>query len=319
MSSVNLNKTLVIGISSSALFDSSKENKIFQTKGIKEYKEYQLKNEDTILPKGTAFPLVELLLKLNTHFSKEAPLVEVVVMSRNSCDIGLRILNSIEQYKLNITRSCFTSGKPVSPYIKAYNVDLFLSRNSQDVQEVIDSKKCAAALLYSPPKELYEQKEKKLRIAFDADAVIFSDESEQIYKTHGLEKFKELEEQKFDIPLKPGPFARFFTSLHTIQNKFDNPEDCPLELGIITARNSPAHKRLILTLRNWGISINQIFFLGGLDKNPIIRAYKPHIYFDDQHKHLKDSFQSVASGIVPYPKDSDLHKNQQEDIDKRFE
>ena len=274
-----------------------------------------MKNENKILKKGTAFPLVESLLSLNkyTKDPENFPLVEVVIISRNSPDTGLRILNSIESYKLPITRSFFSSGHPITPFIKPFKVHLFLSKNKNDIQALIDSKVCAAAQIYNKPKKDFKRDDGNICIAFDADSVIFSEEAEAFYKFRGLEEFKKREREKSKVPLKPGPFAKFLIVLHTIQKKFDDPERCPLQLGIVTARNSPAHKRVINTLRQWGVSINQLFFLGGIPKDKILEAYNPHIFFDDQEIHLKNSSKIIASGKVPYSSDSvlsDFHSKQ---------
>jgi 5'-nucleotidase len=300
---VNLKDTLVIGISSRALFDLEKENEIFDDLGIEQYQEYQIENENKALEKGTAFHLIESLLKIN-NYKKDKKLIEVVVMSRNSPDTGLRILNSIRHYNLPITRSAFTSGKSLSSYIESFEVDLFLSKNEGDIQEIIDSNKCAAALIYDQPKD-YKPDERTVRIAFDADAVVFSDESECIFKKEGLEKFQENEELNENIPLKEGPFGKFIKLLSKIQLELNNEL---IRIAIVTARDYPANIRVIKTLRNWGVSVDEAFFLGGVPKDKVLKAFNAHIFFDDQDTHVIPASNVVPSSRVPYKKDSPLKK-----------
>ena len=282
---VDFTNTLVIGISSRALFNLEEENHVFQTKGVEEYRKYQLEHENEILEKGTAFHLVESLLKLNKDM--EERLVEVVIMSRNSSDTGLRVLNAVRHYGLDISRAAFTGGASVSPYIEPYYVDLFLSKNEDDVQEIIDNENCAAALIYDQPKN-YEPDPDTVRIAFDADSVLFSDESEQIYKEKGLSAFHEHEHLNAETPLKEGPFAKLLLVLAKVQQKFlENP---PIRIAIVTARSMPADTRLIKTLRNWGVHVDETHFMGGVSKDSVLKAFKAHIFFDE----AKQSFLQYA-------------------------
>ncbi len=297
--SINLKDTLVIGISSRALFDLEKENEIFEKEGLRAYQKYQVENEDQTLKKGTAFYLIESLLKLNES-RKEGKLIEVVVMSRNSPDTGLRILNSIKHYGLPISRSAFTSSVSLAKYIDSFDMDLFLSKSESDIQEVIDSGKCAAALIYASP-ENYKPDDKTLRIAFDADAVIFSDESEQIYKEKGLEIFHEMELKNENIPLKEGPFGKFIKLLSKIQRDIDKDR---MRIAIVTARDYPANVRVIKTLRSWGVYVDEAFFLGGVAKDKILKAFNAHIFFDDQDVHASPASKLVPSSRVPSKKSS---------------
>jgi 5'-nucleotidase len=303
---VHLDKTLVIGVSSRALFHLEDENTIFNNEGVEGYTRYQKENEDKPLEKGTGFYLIESLLNLNKH--SEERLVEVIVMSRNSPETGLRVLNSIDHYNLDITRSAFSGGVPLHNYIDAFNVDLFLSKSEADVQAIIDSGACAAALIYSPPKEFVHDNN-VVRIAFDADAVLFSDESELIYKTKGIEAFMENEIRYTDTPLKEGPFARLIKTLSVLQRKLKEVKsgsECPLRIAIVTARSGPAHKRLIKTLRIWGVEVDEAFFLGGVPKDKILKAFNAHIFFDDQDVHLKPSEGTIPVSRVPYRSNSPL-------------
>jgi len=301
---VNLKDTLVIGISSRALFDLEKENDIYENQGILEYQKYQVEHEDIPLEKGTAFHLIESLLKLN-ETKKERKLIEVVIMSRNSPDTGLRVLNSIKHYNLPISRSAFTSSVSLANYVDSFEVDLFLSKSESDIQDVIDSGKCAAALIYSPP-ENYKPDAETLRIAFDADAVIFSDDSEQIYKKSGLKEFQENESKNENIPLKEGPFGKFIKLLSKIQRGLDKNL---MRIAIVTARDYPANIRVIKTLRDWGVYVDEAFFLGGVSKDKVLKAFNAHIFFDDQDVHVAPASVLVPSSRVPYKKDSPLFED----------
>ena len=307
--SVDLSQILVIGVSSRALFDLEEENLIFDQKGLKEFRKYQYEHELELLKPGTAFYLVKSLLELNKQASK--PIVEVVVMSRNSPETGVRVMNSIKAHDLNITRLAFTGGDSLFGYIEGYDVDLFLSKDPEDVQKVIDSGSSAAALIYAPPSE-FNSETSKVKIAFDADAVLFSDDSEFRYKTEGLEAFQKHESENEKNALKEGPFAKLLIKLSKIQEYLPTGvELSPLRLAIITARSAPSHLRVINTLREWGVYIDEVHFLGGLSKDKILEAFGAHIFFDDQEAHLGPASKVVPSGKVPYAKGSkmDVFKN----------
>lgn len=333
----DLSHLLVIGISSRALFDLEKEAQIYDEQGLDAYIQYQLAHEDEILQPGTAFPLVKGLLALNRQMPSEHStmgdrLVEVIVMSRNSPDTGLRIFNSIHHYGLDITRAAFSGGEPLAPYLDAFDVDLFLSKSRSDVQAAIDAG-VAAALLYNPPvqpqtpiasevpsvQDVSDVQDAcsahtpqnlvidKLRIAFDADAVLFSEESEAIYRTQGMEAFYENERNNADKPLQEGPFAKLLKTLSLVQQEFD-PDDAPVRVAIVTARSSPGHERVIKTLRAWGVRVDAAFFLGGVSKDQVLKAFGAQIFFDDQEVHLGLTSAVVPSGWVPYRTNSVLYQ-----------
>ena len=304
---INLESVLVIGVSSRALFDLEHENDIYQQQDIDAYRRHQLDQEEVLLQKGTAYHLVESLLKLN-QLSDER-LVEVVVMSKNSPDTGLRVLKAIQHYGLDISRSAFTGGESLAPFLSSYSVDLLLTRHQDDAQVAIDTDNCAAALIYDPP-ESYQPDQDMIRIAFDADAVIFSDESEYIYKTEGLERFQQNEADNEDIALTDGPFAKLIRMLSRLNQKI-GAEHSPLSLSIVTARNGPAHLRVIKTLRKWNVYIDQAFFLGGMSKEQVLSALQPHIFFDDQPAHVAPASKRVPSSQVPYRSDSPIQKLEQ--------
>ena len=297
---------LVIGVSSRALFDLEKENTIFREQGIAAYRKHQQKNEDLPLKPGTAFYLIENLLALNKLAKRQ--IVEIIVMSKNSPETGVRMLNSIKKHKLAITRIALSGGQPLAPYIKAFNLDLFLSKDADDVQAVIDSKYCAAATIYAPP-EKYIAEDNRVKIAFDADAVLFSEESEYRYKTEGMEAFHDFESSHEEEPLQKGPFANLLLKLSTIQEELPTSiELTPLRIAIVTARSAPSHMRVIKTLRKWGVYVDEAYFLGGLSKDQILEAFGAHIFFDDQDYHLQPSSKVVPSGKVPYSSNSPMNE-----------
>jgi 5'-nucleotidase len=310
--SLDLSEILVVGVSTRALFKLENENEVYTNQGIESFRKFQLENEEKLLEPGAAFYLVQSLLELNKIAAKK--IVEVVVMSRNSPETGVRVLNSIQKHNLDITRVALTGGEPLAPYIDAYDVDLFLSKDSKDVQTVIDSKKCAAAVLYAPP-TVFNPKDTRVKIAFDADAVLFSDESEFRYKTEGMQAFHDYEKEHVNNPLAEGPFAKLLIKLSKIQEHLPTRiEYSPLRLAIVTARNAPSHMRVIKTLRKWNVYVDEVYFLGGLAKDKVLEAFGAHIFFDDQDTHLIGTSKVVPSGKVPYLSSSALNKKQMNKI-----
>ena len=294
----SLQDKLVIGITSRALFDLDKAHRIYEERGLDAYREYQQTNENAPLNPGTAFPLVKGLLGVNERLNE--PLVEVILISRNDADSGLRILNSIDHHQLGITRDAFTDGRSPFEYLRAFSCDLFLSAHPEDVRSAL-KKRIAAGLVCPPPEKLNEDID-EVRIAFDGDAVIFSDESEKIYRAQKIEGFRKHERDNEDTPLNPGPFKSFLEKLSIIQREFSERE-CPIRTALVTARDAPSHKRPIKTLRSWGIRINESFFLGGISKAEILSKFRPHIFFDDQSEHIDPAAISTPSALVPPDED----------------
>ncbi len=314
---LNLKNTLVVGISATALFDLSESDNLFQEEfkknpdnAIENYRNSMLTYENKLLKEGIGFPLVKALLNLNKYQKEdEAPLVEVVIMSRNSPDTGLRVLNTIKEMKIDITRSAFTAGESTADYLEAYSVDLFLTTNEKDAQKVIDNEVCASAVLSISPEYKCDIPEGQVRIAFDGDAVLFDESSELVYKEKGLKAFHENEIKSQNIPMNEGPFANFLKKLSKLQERLPMKIDfSPVRIAIVTARNSPADVRVIKTLRHWGVHVDEAFFLGGIEKSNILKAFKAHIFFDDQDVHLEKSSLVVPSGKVLYPSSSKLRR-----------
>lgn len=317
---LDLSDTFVVGISSTALFDLSEASKVFSSlkdddpdTAIEEYRAYMLEYENDNLDPGTGLPLVRALLRLNEHTpDDEAPITEVVVMSRNSPETGVRVLNNIRRQKLKISRSAFTAGESVTDYLEAFSVDLFLTTNEKDAQRVVDSDVCAAAVLSTPPSTPLDV-DGEVRFALDGDAVLFSEESELVYKTEGIEEFHKREDEAQDDPLPGGPYEDFLKKLARMQERLPmRIEYSPVRLALVTARNSPAELRVIKTLRKWGVYIDMAFFLGGVRKTEVLKALNPHIFFDDQDRHIDDVKEHIATGKVLYKTDSKLRELQQE-------
>lgn len=292
----DLEEKLVIAISSRALFDLEAENEIYLNDGLEAYAKYQIEHEDETLNQGTAFPLVKGLLALNEKVEEQ--IVEVIIISRNSPETGLRVFNSADSHGLQIERAAFTGGEDIARYLGAFNTDLFLSKNEQDVQDAINAG-YAAALIYKTP-EGYSPDESQIRIAFDADAVVFSDASEKIYQSSGLKAFLDHEKNNAAMDLAEGPFGKLIKTLSKIKDRDPN----LIRIAIVTARNSPAHKRVIYTLRNWGVKVDEAFFLGGVKKREVLKAFNAHIFFDDQDTHVKPASEVVPSSKVPYIQES---------------
>lgn len=288
---------LVVAISSRALFNLDESHAVFENEGIEAYCHYQIEREEISLEPGVAFSLVKKLLALNAR-DPANPRVEVILLSRNSADTGLRIFNSIKHHGLNISRAAFTRGESTHPYISAFGAQLFLSAESGDVRKALEAGFAAATILPSVS-SVAEGHPAQLRIAFDGDAVLFSDESERIYKRDGLDAFESNETLEAKQPLPGGPFKNFLGLLHQIQ--LDYPADAsPIRTALITARGAPAHERVIRTLRAWNIRIDEAFFLGGKDKGEFLKAFGADIFFDDQPKHCESARQHVATGHVPH-------------------
>lgn len=304
----NLNGKLVVAISSRALFDLTESHAIYEKDGVEEYCRYQIDRENEPLGPGVAFRLVKKLLALNDK-DPSKPGVEVILLSRNSADTGLRIFNSIKSHELKITRAAFTRGESTHPYVRAFGAHLFLSADSADVQDALAAGFAAATIL---PSEIGDSGLTQLRIAFDGDAVVFSDESEQIFKSKGLKAFEDSERASAHEPLSGGPFKEFLAALHAIQASYPT-ENSPIRTALITARGAPAHERVIRTLRAWDIRIDEALFLGGLAKGEFLRAFGADIFFDDQEGHCESARQHVATGHVPHgvanqPKKTELKK-----------
>jgi 5'-nucleotidase len=287
-------KNLVVAISSRALFDLDESHRIFEQEGKEAFCRYQIEHEDGVLAPGEAFPLVKKLLALNEALPK--PMVEVILLSRNSADTGLRVFNSIRHYGLDICRAAFTSGQSPFHYIAAFGAHLFLSANAEDVVKALDAG-YAAATIIATGKAANESEQ--LRIAFDGDAVLFSDESERIYRTGGLEAFTENEVVAAKTPLSGGPFKEFLAALHHIQTQFEA-DRAPIRTALVTSRGAPAHERVVRTLRAWDIRIDEALFLGGMDKGAFLRAFGADLFFDDQKGHCDSACLHVATGHVPH-------------------
>lgn len=303
----DLTNPLVIGISSRALFDLEEENRIFETKGLNAYIEYQIDNELKVLQPGAGFELIKAFLRLN-ELSEDKRLVEVIVMSRNSPDTSLRIFNSIEKYGLDISRAVLSGGASVTPYLQPFSTDLFLSAYSPDVQDAINHGVAAGTLLTN---HLYLEKKirvDQIRIAFDGDAVLFGAEAERIYQHEGMEAFQEHERNHANDPLPKGPFANFLMTLSNLQSMFPEREKAPIRTALVTSRNAPAHERAIKTLRKWQVRIDEAFFLGGISKKEVLEQFGAHIFFDDQHTHTDPASEVVASAVVPYRTGDDPSK-----------
>ncbi|MBT5006836.1 MAG: 5'-nucleotidase [Halieaceae bacterium] len=290
-----LDDKLVIAISSRALFNLDESHQVYQNDGLNAYSEYQVAREDEPLEPGEAFPLVHKLLRLNELLGGDQQ-VEVVLLSRNSADTGLRVFNSIEHYNLTISRAAFCGGESPWRYINAFGCQLFLSNEADDVRSALECG-VAAATLISGAKQ--DSGNDQLRFAFDGDAVLFSDEAERVYKSEGLEAFTASEKAAARQPLAGGPFKPFLSALHRLQQAFPASE-APIRTALVTARSAPAHERVIRTLRAWNIRIDESIFLGGLNKTDFLRAYQADVFFDDQQQHCESASPHIATGHVPH-------------------
>lgn len=302
----DLQNRLVIGVASSAMFDLAKSDAVFRKKGEEAYRRFQTKNLDVPLGKGIAFSFIRRLLSLNNLSAdpKNDPLVEVVLLSRNDPDTGLRVMRSIDHYCLPMTRAIFMQGKAPYDYIPALNISLFLSANKSDVTAAIQRGFPAGQVLDS---HQIDEADDNLRIAFDFDGVIADDESEAVMqRSEDVSEFHQHEVQNVMQPHKQGPLANFLIKVSKIQRietakrKSDPAYSIRLRVSIVTARNAPSHERAVNTLKDWGVLVNDAFFLGGIEKAKVLAVLKPHIFFDDQSKHLSASSTVAPSVHIPF-------------------
>ena len=293
---------LVVAITARALFHLEDSHGLFEAEGVEAYSDHQRQREDDMLEPGIAFPLVRKLLALNAVATAQAPDVEVILLSRNSSDSGLRIFNSIQHHGLDIRRATFTSGAPVWPYIKPFGAQLFLSANPESVRRALEAGVAAATILPARSHKIDDAKSGagQLRIAFDGDAVIFSDESERVSREHGLEAFGRHEHERAREPLSGGPFRGFLSALHDLQVAFPSGDAAPIRTALVTARSAPAHERVIRTLRKWGVRLDEALFLGGRAKGPFLEAFGADIFFDDSPHNIDSARLHVAAGHVPH-------------------
>jgi len=288
---------LTVAITSRALFDLEHSHALYEREGVEAYQAHQRAHEDAPLAPGIAFPLVRKLLALNVGTPADAPRVEVILLSRNSSDTGLRIFNSIHHHNLAISRATFTSGAPTWPYIRPFGAHLFLSANPESVRRALEHGVAAATIL---PAVAAQSSHDQLRIAFDGDAVIFGDESERVSQEQGLAAFHDHETTRAREPLSGGPFRGFLDALHRLQAAFPVGENAPIRTALVTARSAPAHERVIRTLREWDVRLDEALFLGGRDKGPFLETFGADIFFDDSSRNIDSARRHVAAGHVPH-------------------
>ena len=298
------NEQLVVAVSSRALFDLEKEHALFENSGINAYRKYQTEHKDDPLKPGVAFPFVQRLLFLNEIFGQDS--FKVIVISRNSPETGQRFFSSCRHYGLPIKAGAFTSGQSTFPYLAAFNASLFLSANKENVIKAINLGLPAGLVLPTDihPDEI--KKEQELRIAFDFDGVIIDDESEKTFKEKGLEGFEQLEQEKKGTPHSPGPLHQLFRKLACFQELDEerskgNPYYKPnIRVAIVTARGAPSEQRLITTLKSFGMRAAELFLLDGTSKAGVLEAFRPHIFFDDQIRHLEGTKSKIPSVLIPF-------------------
>ncbi|WP_448524556.1 5'-nucleotidase [Parathermosynechococcus lividus] len=294
---------LVIAVASSALFDLTESDAVFRHQGEEAYRHFQRQKKYDVLPRGVAFPFIRRFLNLNRAYPDQEP-VEVILLSKNDPDTGQRVFHSIQHYGLKITRAAFLGGKSPHPYIPAFNVSLFLSANAEDVHQAIAAGYPAGIVIPSGVTDTEEEAE--LRIAFDFDGVIADDEAETVFRDGDLEQFHAHEIQHATVPHNPGPLSDLFKKLAAFQKlemtrEQQNPDYCRLlRIAIVTARNILASERVVTTLNSWGVTPDETFFLGGIEKVRVLRQLKPHIFFDDQLTHIESAAGDIPSVHVPF-------------------
>ncbi|MFH8411056.1 5'-nucleotidase [Streptomyces sp. NPDC018019] len=306
MAAYELTNRLVIGIASSALFDLAQSDAVFREQGEDSYRAYQEAHLNDTLRPGVAFPFIRRLLTLNDLSDEADPLVEIIVLSRNDPDTGLRVMRSIKAHELSISRAIFMQGRSPYKFMPALNMSLFLSANDRDVREAVSQGLPAGHVLGGPYQD--DAKDRDLRISFDFDGVLATDASEQVYQAGGIEGFRAHEVLNAAVPHDAGPLKDFLANINRIQRREeeerrkDNGYRIRLHVSLVTARNAPAHERAVMSLKRWGVTVNDAFFLGGIDKGEIVKVLKPHIFFDDQESHLASTSRTTPSVHVPFGK-----------------
>lgn len=300
-----LENRLVVGVASSALFDLDESDAYFRENGEEAYRRYQDEHIDDCLQQGVAFPFIQRLLSLNDLRPPEDPLVEVIVLSKNDPSTGLRVLRSIKSHGLQISRAVFTQGQAPYQYIEAFDMSLFLSGDRRDVDAATKLGYPAGHVL--PSSAVYDDGDPSLRVAFDFDGVLGDDESERVFKKSGnLVQYLKYEADNQDRALIPGPLKNLLQDLNLIQGleTAKRQQDLTyvprLRISLVTARSAPAHERAIRSLAAWGVTVNDAFFLGGIEKSKVLQVMRPHIFFDDQTTHLVPASSFVAGVHIPY-------------------
>ncbi len=288
-----LDGRLVVAISSRALFDFEEENRVFEASDDTAYMQLQESRLEQPARVGVAFSLIRKLLAFNTSGSPAK--VEVVILSRNDPVSGMRVFRSCKHYGLPIERGVFTRGQSPWRYLKPLNAHLFLSMNEPDVRGALEAG-VPAARVFPQSAHASDAHPNEVRIAFDGDAVLFSDEAERVFQREGLEAFQRHEHDKLLTPLAPGPFKPLLEALHELQRAHHT--GMRLRTALVTARSAPAHERAIRTLMNWRIDIDEAMFLGGLPKGEFLREFEPDFFFDDQTGHVESAAGHVPSGHV---------------------
>jgi 5'-nucleotidase len=300
----DISDKLVVAVSSRALFDLEEENRIYENEGVDRYRRYQLENAETALKPGLGFPFIKRLLSLNALIPDYQP-VEVILLSRNDPDTGMRVINSIDAYGLGIERSAFLGGGDRMKYLDPFNVSLFLSANYDDVKKAVDDGYPAGQILPRRPMD-DDESDPEFRVAFDFDGVVASDEAERVFATDGLQGFEAHESERAAETLAPGPLHRFIRGMSAVQRREhehfagDGKHQPVVRTAVITARAAPAHKRAMNTLREWGVRVDEALFLGGVNKRSFLEEFRPHIFFDDQLTHLDPDLEGTAAVHIPY-------------------
>lgn len=290
---------LTIAVSSRSLFHMEEANDIYEREGQGAFDAYMRSTEAEPLPPGAAFPLVSKLLALNSARSPhKRDRVEVVLLSRNSADAGMRVMNSVQHYGLDIESAAFTSGGNRFAYASAMDADLFLCAEAEDARKAITGGMAAAIIV--PAERKHDAGDMTVRIAFDGDSVLFSDEADSIYREHGMERFRTSEIRDAAKPLGDGPFKRLLVKLCELQKALPA-NACPLHIALVTARGMPAHGRVINTLRSWGLSVNELVLAAGRPKGPLLQALRADMFFDDTGRNVESATaHNISAGQVPF-------------------
>lgn len=304
--SMHDDRPLLIGVSARALFNLDEETSILETRGLQAYRKYQKEHRNECLKPGIAYRFIQRMLALNALDDDKPPLVEVAILSHMDPDTACRAMKSLESLNLNIGLSAFTSGGSLTPYIRSYGVRLYLSMDADNVREAVNAGLPAGQIMSTHAITEHDTDDGEIRIAFDFDGILASDDSEKLFQTGGLNAFNKNEKEHADIPMKPGPMAPFLRSLSLIQKAERNYQKTHsdykqrLRIAIVTARDATSGVRVMSTLDAWNIQVDDAFYMSGHNKNMMLQAFKPHLFFDDSPKHIDRAKSMVTSVHVPF-------------------
>ncbi|XP_078256251.1 cytosolic 5'-nucleotidase 1A-like [Rhinoraja longicauda] len=293
---------ITIAVSSRTLFNMAEERAIYETDGLESYVKFQQEHENEPLKKGLAFALMKALETVNSRLHELYPgtdeMFDVVLMTNNHAQVGVRLINSINHYGLSIERFCLTGGTSPISYLKAYHTNLYLSSDPVKVAKAL-SEGIAAATLCHLDKDA-QLSEQQLRVAFDGDSFVSQEPNEKSSKNYMLadslcdyepKPTPQMQQTGRGGATEPGKglLVGFLEAIGKIQKKFyakNQRMDCPIRVYLIIKKGGSAvGLKALKTIRSWGLDVDEAFILSGLSATVLLNKICPHIYLDEQSLH----------------------------------